>query len=176
MIKDPPILTIRRNFPRPSDAVLRALRNTPTGFIVDCMNGRGALDYRIKPLDDDNSRIVAPIVTSHPGPGANLAVFAALATGLTGFGLRLLRAWSARSPRSETELTPAPANSAFTLDRRAVLRGCALLPLGRAVAASAIDMKLSSQGLSWTDLRPGTGAAPTKGQRVTIDYLSLIHI
>ncbi len=78
MIKNPPLLTVRRNFPRPPEAMLRELRNTPTGFIVDCMNGRGALDYRIKPLDDDNSRIVAPIVTSHPGPGDNLAVFAAL--------------------------------------------------------------------------------------------------
>ena len=78
MIKNPPLLTIRRNFPRPSDAMLRELRNIPTGFIVDCMNGRGALDYRIKPLDDTNCRIVAPIVTSHPGPGDNLAVFAAL--------------------------------------------------------------------------------------------------
>ena len=78
MIKDPPLLTVRRNFPRPSEAVMRALRNTPTGFIVDCMNGRGALDYRIKPLDDNNCKIVAPIVTCHPGPGDNLAVFAAL--------------------------------------------------------------------------------------------------
>lgn len=78
MIKDPPLLTVRRNFPRPSEAVLRALRNVPTGFIVDCMNGRGALDYRIKPLDPDNCKFVAPVVTCHPGPGDNLAVFAAL--------------------------------------------------------------------------------------------------
>ena len=78
MIKDPPLLTVRRNFPRPSEAVLRALRNVPTGFIVDCMNGRGALDYRIKPLDSDNCKFVAPVVTCHPGPGDNLAVFAAL--------------------------------------------------------------------------------------------------
>ena len=78
MIKTPPLLTIRRNFPRPSEAVLRAIRNTPTGFIVDCMNGRGALDYRIKPLDNDNCTLAAPIVTCHPGPGDNLAVFAAL--------------------------------------------------------------------------------------------------
>ena len=78
MIKNPPLLTIRRNFPRPSEAVLRAIRNTPTGFIVDCMNGRGALDYRIKPLDNDNCTLAAPIVTCHPGPGDNLAVFAAL--------------------------------------------------------------------------------------------------
>ena len=78
MIKDPPLLTVRRNFPRPAEAVLRALRSAPTGFIADCMNGRGALDYRIKPLDPDNCKLVAPIVTCHPGPGDNLAVFAAL--------------------------------------------------------------------------------------------------
>ena len=78
MIKDPPLLTVRRNFPRPSEAVLRALRSVPTGFIVDCMNGRGALDYCIKPLDPDNCKFVAPVVTCHPGPGDNLAVFAAL--------------------------------------------------------------------------------------------------
>ena len=78
MIKDPPLLTVRRNFPRPSEAVLRALRNVPTGFIVDCMNGRGALDYLIKPLDPYNCKFVAPVVTCHPGPGDNLAVFAAL--------------------------------------------------------------------------------------------------
>ena len=78
MIKDPPLLPVRRNFPRPSESVLRAIRNTPTGFIVDCMNGRGALDYRIKPLDDDNCKLAAPIVTCHPGPSDNLAVFAAL--------------------------------------------------------------------------------------------------
>ena len=78
MIKDPPLLTVRRNFPRPSEAVLRALRNVPTGFIVDCMNGRGALDYLIKPLDSNSCKFVAPVVTCHPGPGDNLAVFAAL--------------------------------------------------------------------------------------------------
>lgn len=78
MIKDPPLLKVRRNFPRPTDAMLRSLRNIPTGFVVDCMSGRGALDYRIKPLDLENCKLAAPIVTCHPGPGDNLAVFAAL--------------------------------------------------------------------------------------------------
>lgn len=77
MIKNPPLLTVRRNFPRPDEAMLRQLRNTPTGFIADCMNGRGSLDYRIKPLDANNCKLAAPIVTCHPGPGDNLAVFAA---------------------------------------------------------------------------------------------------
>ncbi len=78
MIKDPPLLTVRRHIPRPDGHILRSLRNTPTGFIVDCMNGRGALDFRIKALDPGNCKFTAPIVTCHPGPGDNLAVFAAL--------------------------------------------------------------------------------------------------
>lgn len=57
---------------------MRQVRHTPTGFIADCMNGRGSLDYRIKPLDPTNCTIAAPIVTCHPGPGDNLAAFAAL--------------------------------------------------------------------------------------------------
>ena len=50
MIKDPPLLTIRRNFPRPSAGEVAAFADVPTGYVVDAMGGRGALDYRIKPL------------------------------------------------------------------------------------------------------------------------------
>lgn len=78
MINDPPLLTVRRHFPRPDAQTVRQLRNTPTGFLADCMSGRGALDYRIKALDPLNCSFAAPIVTCHPGPGDNLAVFAAL--------------------------------------------------------------------------------------------------
>ena len=50
MIENPPLLTIRRNFPRPSAAELAAFAGSPTGHLVDSMNGRGALSYRIKPV------------------------------------------------------------------------------------------------------------------------------
>src|SRR4029434_146208 len=50
MIKDPPLLTISRNFPRPSASDVAAFAGVPTGYAVDAMAGRGALDYRIKPL------------------------------------------------------------------------------------------------------------------------------
>ena len=46
MIENPPLLTVRRRFPRPSASELAAFANTPTGFLVDSMNGRGALAYR----------------------------------------------------------------------------------------------------------------------------------
>jgi len=78
MIKDPPLLKVKRNFPRPSAAVIRALHHVPTGFLVDCMDGRGALDYQIKPLDIDVSKFAGPVVTCHTGPNDNLAVFGAL--------------------------------------------------------------------------------------------------
>ena len=78
MIKDPPLLKVRRNFPRPPTATLRALHHVPTGFVVDCMDGRGALDYRIKPLDQTNCKVAGTALTCHTGPADNLAVFAAI--------------------------------------------------------------------------------------------------
>jgi hypothetical protein len=36
---------------------------------------------------------------------------------------------------------------------------------------STLDLKLSATGMKWSDLRAGSGAAPVKGQRVTIDYM-----
>ena len=51
MIEDPPLLTLRRNFPRPTPEALAALTGLPTGYLVDAQSGRGALDHRIKPLD-----------------------------------------------------------------------------------------------------------------------------
>ena len=43
MIKDPPLLTIRRAFPRPSAAVMRAFTGVPTGYVIDAMGGRDKL-------------------------------------------------------------------------------------------------------------------------------------
>jgi len=50
MLEDPPLLTIRRQFPRPAESALRSLQKIPTVYLVDAMGGRGALDYQIKPL------------------------------------------------------------------------------------------------------------------------------
>jgi 4-hydroxy-4-methyl-2-oxoglutarate aldolase len=78
LIKDPPILTIRRNFPRPPMDVVDAFRGLPTGYVVDALNGRGALNHDIRPLIAANASLVGIAVTCHAGPADNLAVFGAL--------------------------------------------------------------------------------------------------
>ena len=50
MIGDPPVVTLRRGFSRPSAAQLAAFAGVPTGFAVDAQDGQGAIDHRIKPL------------------------------------------------------------------------------------------------------------------------------
>lgn len=77
MIEDPPLLTIRRNFPRPSAAEVAAFAGTPTGFVVDAMNGRGALDARIKPIGDTLA-FCGVAVTCETGPADNLAAMGTL--------------------------------------------------------------------------------------------------
>lgn len=84
MIKDPPLLTIRRDFPRPSAQDVAAFAGVPTGYAVDAMNGRGALDYRIKPLAPATAVMVGVAVTCHCGPADNLALFGALAIAQAG--------------------------------------------------------------------------------------------
>jgi 4-hydroxy-4-methyl-2-oxoglutarate aldolase len=78
MIKDPPVLRIRRNFPRPADAIVKALTGAMTGHLVDAMGGSGALDWRIKPLGQKPSSFCGVAVTCDAGPSDNLALFGAL--------------------------------------------------------------------------------------------------
>ena len=54
MIEDPPLLTVRRRFKRPSAEQLAAFAGLQTGFVVDAMGGRGGLDGRIKPMTAAN--------------------------------------------------------------------------------------------------------------------------
>jgi 4-hydroxy-4-methyl-2-oxoglutarate aldolase len=78
MITDPPVLTIRRNFPRPDADLVAAFAGVPTGQVVDAMNGRGGLDYRVKPLAPTSAVTVGVALTCDNGPADNLAVFGAL--------------------------------------------------------------------------------------------------
>ena len=81
MIEDPPLLTVRRNFPRPAAALVKALSGTPTGYLIDAMGGRGALDHTIKPLAGvpaSMTQLSGVAVTCLAGPSDNLAVFAAI--------------------------------------------------------------------------------------------------
>jgi 4-hydroxy-4-methyl-2-oxoglutarate aldolase len=84
VIKDPPLLTIRPDFPRPTAAQVAALGNIPTGYAVDAMDGRGAIDYRIKPLAPASKPMIGIAITCHCGPADNLALFAALAAARPG--------------------------------------------------------------------------------------------
>ena len=77
MIKDPPLLTVRRNFPRPSPQQVAAFAGLPTGYAVDAMNGSGALDSRIKPIGGPAS-FCGVAVPCGDGPSDNLATFGAL--------------------------------------------------------------------------------------------------
>jgi 4-hydroxy-4-methyl-2-oxoglutarate aldolase len=78
MIADPPLLTIRRGFERPTAAQLAAFAGVQTGFVTDCMAGRGALHHRIKPLAAPAGVLVGTALTCQAGPADNLAVFGAL--------------------------------------------------------------------------------------------------
>ena len=77
MIGDPVALTIRRNIPRASAEVIAQFRTQPTGFITDAYNGKGCLDYRIKPLDP-SFNFCGSAITAYCGPMDNLAAMAAL--------------------------------------------------------------------------------------------------
>lgn len=78
MIKDPPILRIRRDFPRPSTELVRAFTGAMTGHVVDAQGGSGALDWRIKPLGNRPQSFFGVAITCDCGPADNLALFAAL--------------------------------------------------------------------------------------------------
>jgi 4-hydroxy-4-methyl-2-oxoglutarate aldolase len=77
MIGDPTKLVIRAKFPRLSTVALAPFRERSTSFVVDAMNGRGALPHAIKPLDP-NSRFVGSALTARAGARDNLAALAAL--------------------------------------------------------------------------------------------------
>ena len=78
MITDPPVLRIRRGFPRPSAELLASFAGVPTGYLVDAMGGRGCLDHRIKPLVAASTVMVGTAVTCFAGPCDNLAMFGAV--------------------------------------------------------------------------------------------------
>jgi 4-hydroxy-4-methyl-2-oxoglutarate aldolase len=78
MLEEPPILQIRRRFPRPPRELVAHFEGVPTGFLVDCMDGRGALDAALKPVDPGCAVFAGIAVTCLCGPGDNLAILGAL--------------------------------------------------------------------------------------------------
>lgn len=77
MIGDPAKLVIKRPGTRLDSAVIAPFAVRSTSFVVDAMQGRGALDCRIKPLDP-NSRFTGSALTARAGARDNLAAIAAL--------------------------------------------------------------------------------------------------
>jgi 4-hydroxy-4-methyl-2-oxoglutarate aldolase len=78
MLDNPPLLTIHRGFRRPDKALIEAFRGAQTSHLADAMDGRGALDYRIKPLDPSNASFVGPALTAFAYPADIVAMFGAL--------------------------------------------------------------------------------------------------
>lgn len=84
MLEDPPVLTIRKSWTRPSAAVLAKLKGVQTGQAVDAMDGRGGLDASIKPLDPACCIVLGTAITCETGPNDNLAILAALSIAQPG--------------------------------------------------------------------------------------------
>jgi len=80
MIEEPPLLIIKQERARPSAAQIDALRGTPTGFLTDTMQGRGALDHYIRMLSPHvlPDKVCGPALTCLCGPADILALLGAL--------------------------------------------------------------------------------------------------
>ena len=68
MIENQPVLTIHRGHRRPDASLIDAFRGALTSHLADAMDGRGAVDWRIKPLDPANANFVGPALTAHSYP------------------------------------------------------------------------------------------------------------
>jgi 4-hydroxy-4-methyl-2-oxoglutarate aldolase len=79
MLKDPPLLTVRRNFERVPAAKVAKLKGAQTGHLTDAMNGRGALAAAVKPVDPANAAFCGTAITCDTGAHDNLAIMGALA-------------------------------------------------------------------------------------------------
>ncbi len=84
MLEDPPILTIKKSWRRPAKAKSARLEGVQTGQAIDAMEGRGALDAAIKPLDPGCCTFVGTAITCETGPNDNLAILAALSLAKPG--------------------------------------------------------------------------------------------
>jgi 4-hydroxy-4-methyl-2-oxoglutarate aldolase len=81
MIEEPAKLIVKKTHRRPSGEQINAFRGLPTGFVVDAMDGSGALAPTIRPLGegrDLHCTAVGPALTVDTGPADILALLAAL--------------------------------------------------------------------------------------------------
>ena len=83
MIEDPPLLTIRRDAPRPTPEQIAAFQGVPTSFVCDAMGGGGALSPAIQPIGfgrDIDCTAAGPAWCAENGAADLLATLAALQT------------------------------------------------------------------------------------------------
>jgi 4-hydroxy-4-methyl-2-oxoglutarate aldolase len=78
MIDNPPLLTIHRGFRRADPALIDRFRGAQTSHLADAMDGRGVLDWPIKPVDPDNASFAGPALTAFAYPADIAAVAGAL--------------------------------------------------------------------------------------------------
>lgn len=84
MLDNPPLLTVHRGFRRAPPDLLERFRGAQTSHLVDAMEGRGALDWRIKPLDPANAAFVGPALSAFAYPADVVGVMGALAEARAG--------------------------------------------------------------------------------------------
>ena len=84
MLKDPPLLTIKKDFERVPKAKLLELAGAQTGHVVDAMNGRGGMECAIKPVDPKRATFIGTAFPVETGPSDNLAITAAVARAQEG--------------------------------------------------------------------------------------------
>lgn len=84
MIDNPPILTIHRGWKRPGAGLLAGFHGAQTSHLCDAMGGRGAVDWRIKPVDPGNASFVGPALPAFAYPADIAAMFGALAEAQAG--------------------------------------------------------------------------------------------
>lgn len=84
MLEEPPLLVVKKPITRPDAAKLAKLKGAQTGHICDAMNGRGALDAAVKPVDPANATFVGVALTVETGPSDNLAILGALSVARPG--------------------------------------------------------------------------------------------
>ncbi|MDQ4061797.1 MAG: RraA family protein [Pseudomonadota bacterium] len=83
MAAKPPVLTVRREFPRPRAEHVERLAGAPVGHIVDAQGRVGALHHAIKPVTRAH-RFAGAALTVDAGPRDNLAAWAALSVAKPG--------------------------------------------------------------------------------------------
>ncbi len=78
MIEQPPLVRLRRGYPRPTPEQVAAFAGAQTGNVADALGGRAALGPDIGPVLEGAAAFCGVALTAHAGPADVLGVYAAL--------------------------------------------------------------------------------------------------